>query len=173
MHNNKPLSAVGAEQHQWSVPRCVMNCAFKIGWKKKSIFSERWINQYPSKVVPRLKRRTGFSFINQQTASHQIWLAHRASMKSRLNAVGQSGHGAVLNLELGAHVSGRPQLFFFPPHHANKCSCTFIQSDSWHCTLCHRVMTVMDGWTWRKNETPHQGGALGEINTRWLMASYL
>lgn len=114
MHNNKPLSAVGAEQHQWSVPRCVMNCAFKIGWKKKSIFSERWINQYPSKVVPRLKRRMGFSFINQQTASHQIWLAHRASMKSRRNAVGQSGHGAVLNLELGTHVSWRPQLFFPP-----------------------------------------------------------
>lgn len=115
MHNNKPLSAVGAEQHQWSVPQCVMNCAFKIAWKKKkkSIFSERWINQYASKVVPRLKRRTGFSFINQQTASHQIWLAHRASVKSRLNAVGQSWHGAVLNLELGAHVSWRPQLFFY------------------------------------------------------------
>lgn len=89
----------------WIVP-------LKLG-EKKSIFSERWINQYPSKVVPRLKRRTGFSFINQQTASHQIWLAHRASMKSRLNAVGQSGHNAVLNLELGAHVSWCPQLFFF------------------------------------------------------------
>lgn len=39
--------------------------------KKKSIFTEEGINQYPSKVVPRLKTGRGL-FSNSQTASHQL-----------------------------------------------------------------------------------------------------